>query len=472
MENNGMFFGQKIHPLNFDYPEQLAIGDTAVELIGSSIHLRITCADIATGCLRLRFENVRAADLRQYSDAVLPEHRTGKAVAPRQTGETVAFGASAGQRLLGAVQLRLELAGFALATVANGIGCCGENLLLNFDLASTDGCYGFGERTKRLNKLGDSADCLTVDVVAVFRHTYDRDDYDPTYVAIPLAILKSGERFLGLFFDNPGRAIMDVGKIKPGEFWYQAFGGTTDLYLLAGPGLADVVRRYAMLTGRAPLPPLWALGYHQCRWGYRRAAEGYRRAAEFRELAARFAAAAVPVSALWYDIDYMDEYRLFTWNRADFPDPATLNRDLKKAGIRAVTIVDPGVKREPGYAVYDSGRERQAFCRTASGRDYVGKVWPGDTVFPDFTLESVREWWADWLVDFLRDSAVDGAWLDMNDPATGYSRTEEMRFDHGAIPHDRHHNQYAHFMAMASRHACDRLDPDGRPFLLMGARSC
>ena len=101
----------------------------------------------------------------------------------------------------------------------------------------------------------------------------------------------------------------------------------------------------------------------------------------------------------------------FTWDRVDFPDPAALNRDLKAVGIRAVTIIDPGVKREPGYAVYDSGREQAAFCQTASGREYVGKVWPGDTVFPDFTLETTRDWWAGRLADFLRASAVDGVWL-------------------------------------------------------------
>ncbi len=252
---------------------------------------------------------------------------------------------------------------------------------------------------------------------------------------------------------------MDAGRERSGEFWYQSLGGNTEVYALAGPSLPEVVRRYAALTGRAPLPPLWALGYHQCRWGYQSEAE-------FRELAAQFAAADIPVSALWYDIDYMDGYRLFTWDRVDFPDPAGLNHDLKTAGIRAVTIVDPGVKREPGYAAYDNGRQQNVFCQTASGREYVGKVWPGDTVFPDFTLETTRDWWAGWLAEFLRDSAVDGVWLDMNDPATGYSRTEEMRFQHGAIPHDRYHNQYAHFMAIASRAACDRLDPDGRPFLL------
>lgn len=454
-----MFFGQKIHPLNFDPADTLTLAGAAAEWSGPGIRLRIDCAEIFAGCLRLRFANAAVADPRQYSDAVLPEWRGGQPVAPRLEGETVVFATAAERVELSASRLRLELAGFALETIAGGVGACGEALQLDFDMTDVDGCYGFGERTRRLNKHGDSVDCLTVDVVAVFRHSYARDDYDPTYVAIPLAILKSGERFIGLFFDNPGRAIMDAGKNPAGRFGYQSLGGNTDVYALVGPGLSDVVRRYAALTGRGPLPPPWALGYHQCRWGYQYEAE-------FRELAAQFAAADIPVSALWYDIDYMDGYRLFTWDRADFPDPAGLNRDLKAAGIRVVTIVDPGVKREPGYAVYDGGRRQNAFCQTASGREYVGKVWPGDTVFPDFTLAEVRDWWAGWLAEFLRESAVDGVWLDMNDPATGYSRTDEMRFQYGAIPHDRYHNQYAHFMAMASRAAFDRLDPGGRPFLL------
>ena len=454
-----MFFNQKIHPLNFDRPERLRLDGETVELTGPSVRLRVDCAAIMAGCARLRLANARAADTSQDSDAVLPDQRAGRVVTPRLEADAAVFETAEVWVELSAGRLRLETAGVSLATVTGGVGCCGEALLLNFELTGVGGCYGLGERAGRLNKLGETADFLTVDVVAVFRHTYARDDYDPTYVAIPLAILKVGERFLGLFFDNPQRAIMDVGKTQPGEFWYQAFGGVTDLYLLAGPTLPDVTRRFAALTGRAPLPPPWALGYHQCRWGYQHEKE-------FRELAAQFAAADVPVSALWYDIDYMDDYRLFTWDRADFPDPAGLNRELKAAGIRAVTIVDPGVKREPGYPVYDSGRARAVFCQTASGREYVGKVWPGDTVFPDFTLDATRDWWAGWLADFLRASAVDGVWLDMNDPATGYSRTEEMRFQHGQIPHDRHHNQYAHFMALASRAACERVDPDGRPFLL------
>ncbi len=454
-----MFFGQKIHPLNFDYAESVCLDGENVMLSGPAMQLRIGCTALADGSVRLRFENLKASDLSQYSDAVLADDRLATSQVPVLEAETAVFEAAHSRIELQPTQLRLQMAGVSLATVANGIGCCGEALLLNFALTGVNGCYGLGERAGRFNKLGEAADFLTVDVVAVFRHTYARDDYDPTYVAIPLAIFKVGTRFLGLFFDNPHRVIMDVGHTRPGEFWYQAFEGVTDLYLLAGPTLRDVTRRYAALTGRAPLPPLWALGYHQCRWGYRHERE-------FRELATQFSAADIPVSALWYDIDYMDEYRLFTWDRVDFPDPAGLNRELKVAGIHAVTIIDPGVKREPGYAVYDSGHEQAVFCQTASGREYVGKVWPGDTVFPDFTVPAARDWWAAYLADFLRENAVDGVWLDMNDPATGYSRTEEMRFQHGQAPHHRYHNQYAHFMALASRTACEQQAPDGRPFLL------
>ncbi|MBE2294937.1 MAG: hypothetical protein IAF00_08290, partial [Phycisphaerales bacterium] len=233
-----MFFDQKIHPLNFDIPEHFTVDADAVELSGPGVQLRVRCAEIIKGCLRLRFENAQVSDGRQLSDAVLPEYRSGRPAAPREDGDVAVFATAEARVELSAASLQLDLAGFSLRTAATGIGGCGEALLLNFDLSAVDGCYGFGERTKHLNKLGDSVECLTIDVVAIFRHTYARDDFDPTYVAIPLAILKSGERFLGLFFDNPSHAIMDAGQSQPGEFWYQSLSGNTDLYLLAGPSLA------------------------------------------------------------------------------------------------------------------------------------------------------------------------------------------------------------------------------------------
>ncbi|MEZ5583191.1 MAG: glycoside hydrolase family 31 protein [Candidatus Competibacteraceae bacterium] len=409
---------------------------------------------------RLRFDNSWVADKNNYSDGVVAHYRTGRLVQPYRQQDSGVFHTPCTTLKLGSSRLAIQMAaGPGLATVEDGFGCNGETFIMQFDIQQASSFYGFGERTKRLNKAGDSMEFWTVDVVAVFPHTYDRDDYDPSYVAIPLAIVKSGAGYLGLYFDNPGHALIDVGKSQPGRLLYQASTGNTDVYIIAGPGLRDVVRHFTALTGRAAVPALWSLGYHQCRWSYSSEPE-------LRLLKEQFERFAIPVSALWYDIDYMDGYRLFSWDRESFPKPAALNEELKESGIRTVAIIDPGVKRETGYAVYDSGQQHEVFCKTLSGRDYVGRVWPGDTVFPDFTQTPARDWWADWLGAFVRDSRLDGVWLDMNDPATGYSNPQDMRFAQGSIAHAHYHNQYAHFMAKASHQALTTALPEQRPFLL------
>lgn len=454
-----MYFGQKAHPLNFEYAEALTIADDVVNIAGDSFKARVRCEEIADFCVRLRFDNANIADKRNYSDGISERYRQGRAVRPREEKSAV-FDTAIGSIEIDASRLKIRMAaGTRLETTADGFGFNGEKFILNLDVGDATGFYGFGERTKRFNKSGDSLDFWTVDVVAVFPYSYTRDDYDPAYVAIPLAIIKSGDGYSGLYFDNPERAIIDVERTDTGRLMYQSMGGNTDVYVIAGPGLRDVVRHFTTLTGRNEVPPLWSMGHHQCRWGYKTEAD-------FLALKADFERYDIPVSALWYDIDYMDGYRVFTWDPNDFPSPAKLNTALKEAGIRTVTIVDPGVKLDPGYQIYDDGKDKQVFCRTPGGRDYVGRVWPGDTVFPDFTLEAVQDWWAEIMAKFLRESALDGVWLDMNDPATGYSADDDMRFENGTVPHAKYHNQYAHFMAKASRKAFDKLDSNARPFLL------
>jgi len=453
-----MLFGQKLHPLNFEYGRQIAVRKGAIEVAGRSFQARITCAEITPHCTRLRFENSHVADSRNYSDAVVEPLRAGRAVAPQRGSPT--FSTAACTIEVGAARLKIRLAsGATLETTEDGFGFNGEKAIFCFQTATATGYYGFGERTKRFNKSGDSLDFYNVDVGAVFPHTFQRDDYDPAYVAIPLAIVRAGGHCFGLFMDNPERLIFDVGQIAPGQLLCQSLGGNNDLYLLDGPTLRDVVRHFTTLTGRAEVPPLWSLGHHQCRWGYKTAAE-------FRALKENFRQCDIPVSALWYDIDYMDEYRVFTWDRVDMPDPRKLNEELRRAGIRSVAIVDPGVKLDPSYAIYESGRKADVFCKTASGRDYVGRVWPGDSVFPDFPTPAARDWWAGHLATFIAESGLDGAWLDMNDPATGWSCPEDMCFEGGTAPHAKYHNQYGHFMARASRQALEQLDPHARPFLL------
>ncbi len=453
-----MLFGQRIHPYNFEYGSAITIDGDGFLLSGNSFKTRVTCAEITASCSRLRFDNSNVADKKNYSDAIIETHRAGTALAPNQ--EIGGFVSSACDIRLEAGRLSIHLkSGAVLKTAPDGIGFLGEAAIINFDTTDATGFYGFGERTKRFNKSGDTLDFYNVDVGAVFPHTFGRDDYDPAYVAIPLAIIRAHGISTGIFFDNPERLLFDVGQIETGHLICESLGGNNDIYIVSGPTLKDVTRNFAEITGRADVPPLWSLGHHQCRWGYKTASEFYALKKNFLEY-------DVPVSALWYDIDYMDEYRVFTWDKRDIPDPASVNKQLKEAGIRAVAIVDPGVKLDEGYSVYQSGKGKDIFCKTLSGKDYVGKVWPGDTVFPDFSLEPVRKWWAEHLARFMADASLDGAWLDMNDPATGWSMVESMRFGGGAVPHAKYHNQYGHFMARASKTAFEINDKTARPFLL------
>ena len=487
-----MYFGQKVHPLNFAYAERVtpaAAEPAAVEFAAGQSSVWISCQELAPWAVRLTVVNGNVSDRRQYSDGVAPAWRdAGHAVIPTPIGLDFAFKtegftvtatpagldlrwrqrggghlppvtAAATDRahgVVGEASLKTALPRADLG----GLGVNGPQTALLWELGAATAALGFGERTGRLNRLGQAMDHHTVDVVAVHAHHWRRDDFDPAYVAIPLAILKlAGGAYVGLFFDNPGRTILDVGKRLDDTLMFQAMDGPTDLYLLAGPTLRDVTRHFAELTGRAELPPLWAIGHHQCRWGYEREED-------FRRLAARFQEHDIPNGVLWYDIDYMDAYRVFTWDGHDFPDPRRLNDDLRAAGFHTVAIVDPGVKRDPGYPVYDTGIAADVFCQTASGRPYIGSVWPGDSLFPDFTLPEARDWWAGHLARWMTASGIDGAWLDMNDPATGESSSDEMRFERGHTPHDRFHNQYAHFMCAASRAAFEQMDPRRRPFLL------
>lgn len=454
-----MFFGQKTHPFNFEYGNRATVRGDSVEISGDSFKARIRCFEITDFCTKLTIENSNVSEPCNYSDGIIESLRGGTNVSPEK-GRTAAFSAKSCAFEIGASTLKAALSsGGVLETAPEGFGFNGAKAIFNFHLPEATGYYGFGERTKRFNKSGDSLDFLTIDVAGVFVHTSNRDDYDPNYVSIPLAIIRTDGQFYGLLVDNPDRLLMDMGAIKAGHFIIETLGGNNDLYFINGPTLRDVVRNFTALTGRAEMPPLWSMGYHQCRWGYQTAEE-------FEALAENFRKHDLPVSAFWYDIDYMDGYRVFTWDKTDIPQPRKLNDALHRRGIRTVAIVDPGVKLDPGYGVYDSGKTKDVFCKTSSGRDYVGQVWPGETVFPDFTQETAQEWWSDLLAKFLKESAVDGAWLDMNDPATGWCDPDDMLFHKGTVPHMKYHNQYGHFMARASRRAFDKLDKNRRPFLL------
>jgi alpha-glucosidase len=231
----------------------------------------------------------------------------------------------------------------------------------------------------------------------------------------------------------------------------------------------DVVKALADLTGHMEMPPMWALGYHQCRYSYNPAAK-------VREIAAGFRTRDIPCDVIWMDIDYMDGYRVFTFDTAQFPDPAGLNAELHKGGFRSIWMIDPGIKAEAGYFVFDQGTAGDHWVKTAGGEAYRGAVWPGQCVFPDFSRPETRAWWAGLYKDFLA-TGVDGVWNDMNEPAVFNVASKTMPEDNshrggGELapgPHARYHNVYGMLMARATREGIAAARPEKRPFVLTRA---
>jgi alpha-glucosidase len=330
-----------------------------------------------------------------------------------------------------------------------------------------DAIYGLGEKSGRHNRRGRSftlwnTDILNPHAAAPFGGDGDSIEFDPYYVSIPFFHHHTADgRVAASFVDNGYRATYDF--TRPHEYGFRFEGGQYTEYVFAGPSLPGIVEAYTWLTGRAAPPPLWALGYHQCRW------KAYSQA-DVEALGARHRELGIPCDALWLDIEYMDGYRVFTWNTDLFPDAPGMLARLREQGFRVITIIDPGVKVEPGYAVFDEALERDVLCRTEGGDVYIGEVWPGDTAFPDFVTEEGRAWWGELNAAHVQ-SGLAGIWNDMNEPATGEVPPERMRFNHGTESHERWHNQYALLMAMGTRDGLLKAMPDQRTFILTRAGS-
>ncbi|WP_053227688.1 glycoside hydrolase family 31 protein [Solirubrobacter soli] len=332
-------------------------------------------------------------------------------------------------------------------------------------LRPEDAIYGLGEKTGRLNRRGRSftlwnTDILNPHAAAPFGGDGGDIDFDPYYVSIPFFHHHTADGHVAAsFVDNGYRATYDF--TAPDEYGFRFEGGQYTEYVFAGPSLPGIVEAYSWLTGRAAPPPLWALGYHQCRW------KAYSQA-DVEAIGARHRELGIPCDALWLDIEYMDGYRVFTWNTELFPDAPGMLARLRDDGFRVITIIDPGVKFEPGYGVFDEGLARDVLCRTEGGDVYIGEVWPGDTAFPDFVTEDGRKWWGELNAAHVQ-SGLAGIWNDMNEPATGEVPPERMRFNRGADSHERWHNQYALLMAMGTRDGLLDAMPDLRTFILSRA---
>ncbi|MHC5111558.1 MAG: glycoside hydrolase family 31 protein [Planctomycetota bacterium] len=322
--------------------------------------------------------------------------------------------------------------------------------------------YGLGEKTGGLNKRGRSWVMWNTDAYGYGPAS------DPIYKSIPFFLKARDGRFHGIFFDNPWRTYFDFGHEEFNTLSFGADGGELNYYIIAGPHPRDVIKRYTDLTGRTELPPKWALGYHQCRYSYYPESR-------IRELAKTFRDKKIPCDALYFDINYMDGYRCFTWNDKYFPDPGKLMDDLHAQGFYTVAIIDPAIKHEPGYGVFDSGTANDVWMKRPDGEVHIGRVWPGDAVFPDFTAPKVRKWWGDLYAPFLESSKLDGIWNDMNEPAdfNGPNKTvpvETMHDNEGEpAPHSACHNIYGMQMVRATMDGIKRARPGTRPLVITRA---
>jgi alpha-glucosidase len=352
-----------------------------------------------------------------------------------------------------------------------------DRFVVTRKIAPHESIYGLGQKTGRFDRRGRKFILWNTDVLSpgtLERNAlYEADtrldgrstSFDPYYTSIPFFYHcradAEGAKIAGFFVDNAYKANIEFDRSETYSFMFS--GGQYTEYVFAGPEMREVLSGYTFVTGRMAAPPLWALGHHQCRYHDYTGEQILDIGREYRER-------NIPCDVLWLDIGYMNGCRVFTWDPEKFPNVPEMIARMREGKFRLVTIVDPGVKAEPGYPVFDEGRRRNVFCKTQAGNLYVGQVWPGRTVFPDFSRAEARSWWGELNAKHV-ECGIAGIWNDMNEPATGNVEPFAMRFDRDGAnhPHERFHNQYALLMAMGTHEGLRRQSPNLRPFILSRA---
>jgi alpha-glucosidase len=330
---------------------------------------------------------------------------------------------------------------------------------LSIQLGKDEAIYGTGERAFDLNLRGRKLDFWNVDPGG-----YQRGD-DPINTCISYYMSVNTGGVYGLLWDNSYKGVFDLGATTPDELKITSEGGGLSYYVFVGEDVQSVMRRYTAVTGRAPLPPLWAIGYHQCRYSYMNQEEVLTVARQLREK-------NIPCDAIYLDIHYMDGYRIFTWDKKAFPDMKGMIDELHAMGMKLVIILDPGVKVDKGYVGHDSGLKEDVFIKYPDGKLAAGVVWPGLCYFPDFSDEKVHQWWAEQLRPLL-EAGVDGIWNDMNEPLIfdndGPPKWLPIYTQQKAGLHHELHNLYGTQMGQASREALDKFRPQKRQLSIVRA---
>lgn len=363
-------------------------------------------------------------------------------------------------------------------------------------LNKKDVVYGLGETIRGINKRG----------WLYISNNADEPHHEETkhglYASQNFLMLDDGNRCFGIFVDNPGSVQFDIAYTDADKFTIRFEDNDTYFYIIDGRTPYEIVSSFRELIGRSYIPPLWAFGFGQSRWGYKTADD-------VREVARRYKELGIPLDMIYMDIDYMQDFKDFTVNPERFPDFEAFVKEMKDEGIRLVPIIDAGVKIEDGYDVYEEGVKEGYFCKKEDGTNLVAAVWPGKVHFPDFLNSAARKWFGD-KYKLLTDAGIEGFWNDMNEPAIFYTEDhlkevfaeikdyenkeldiwgffafknligsidnnpEDYRrfyhdFDGVKVRHDKVHNLYGFYMTRSAGEAFERNNPDKR--ILMFSRS-
>lgn len=353
-----------------------------------------------------------------------------------------------------------------------------KRLAILSTLDARDHVYGLGMKTGLLDRRDQNFIMWNFD-----GYGYNVSK-DPIYASIPFYLLTTGEGkgCRGVYVDDTSDVTFDFGRTYPGWTAFSTVNGQAGFYVFRAPRMADVLRAYQDLTGVFQLPPVWALGYHQ-------SAHTYFPESRVMDIARGLRDRNLPCDALYLDIIHQDGYRPFTWNKEYFPDPGAMIRKLHELGFRVIPIVDPGIKVDQDYPVFQEGRAKDYFLRVDDGRLYAGNIWPGYSVFPDFLQAGCRDWWSHWHETYLRQG-VDAFKNDMSEPATFNGTWSMLAYDEGtkmpgfleqstlhenvvsrsrewgSVPHRFFHNVYGLYESVATWNAQERFD-QRRPFVLM-----
>jgi alpha-glucosidase len=453
---------------------------------GAVVTVRGDGADVQSGALRmsvdaladdlLRVRIAPAGSFPEDASWVVPAALRAQRVSVQPWSEAGALGFRTA-----ALSVRIERAPLRLVVknlqgqvlsedaLQEAVELHGPAFALHKRLPGTEHYFGMGDKTGPLDRRGEALVNWNTDAFGYQEST------DPIYKSIPFFVATGGAAgSYGILLDNTWRSWFDFGRQNSEVLSFGAADGPIDYYLIYGPALSRVVERYTDLSGKAPLAPQWALGFQQSRYSYMSAAE-------VRGIANRMRTERIPADVIWMDIDYQDRNRPFTTNATTFPDLPGLVRDVGRQGIHLVAITDLHVADLPGqgYAPYDSGAAGDHFLKRSDGSTYVGTVWPGLSVFPEFTSSRSRDWWGTLYGNFMGAGIV-GFWNDMNEPAIFLTasktmpadvrhRIEEPGFAPRTATHAEIHNIYGMENSRATFDGMLRLAPNERPFVMTRA---